>query len=97
MRLRWKKGYLFGSLLIFDIYTNLEILPEMIISAMPDPIIIHCKGRISASGPNIAMPIGKKPEYMVPSSPKTRPCIDVSVFSCSIVVIAVCTIVNATP
>ena len=47
MRLRWKKGYLFGSLLIFDIYTNLEILPEMIISAMPDPIIIHCKGRIS--------------------------------------------------
>ena len=39
----------------------------------------------------------QKPEYIVPSSPKTRPCIDVSVFSCSIVVIAVCTIVNATP
>ena len=76
MRLRWKKGYLFGSLLIFDIYTNLEILPEMIISAMPDPIIIHCKGRISASEPNIAMPIGKKPEYMVPSAdcqPKRTP------------------------
>ena len=49
------------------------------------------------NGPNIAIPIGKKPEYIVPSNPKTRPCIEVSVFSCSIVVIAVCTIVNATP
>ena len=65
--------------------------------AAPDPIIIHWRGRISANGPNTAMPTGRKPEYIVPSSPKTRPCIDAPVFSCSIVVIAVCTIVNATP
>lgn len=59
--------------------------------------MIHSSGILSANGPNIAMPIGKKTAYIVLSRPNSRPCIDPSVFSCSIVVTDVCIIVKATP
>ncbi len=69
----------------------------MSMRAMPEPTMIDCNAIVSATGPNSAMPRGRKPEYMVPNRPNTLPCMALSVFSCNKVVIAVCTIVIATP
>ena len=62
---------------------------------MPVPTIIHCNGKMSESGPKTTIPTGRNPEYIAPINPNTRPCMDSSAFSCIIVVVDVCTIVNA--
>ena len=67
------------------------------ISITHDPIMIREIGMKSAKEPKTAIPMGRKSEYIVPSSPNTRPCMLSSAFSWIMVVTALCIMVKGIP